>query len=31
MPLIACIKEWAETHMDEVHAARESYDDGAAR
>jgi DNA-binding HxlR family transcriptional regulator len=26
MPLIACIKEWAETHMEQVTAARREYD-----
>jgi DNA-binding HxlR family transcriptional regulator len=26
MPLISCIKEWAETHMDEVTSARVAYD-----
>jgi DNA-binding HxlR family transcriptional regulator len=26
LPLIACIKDWAETHMDEVAAARDVYD-----
>jgi DNA-binding HxlR family transcriptional regulator len=31
MPLIACIKTWAETHMDEVAAAREVYDSVADR
>lgn len=31
MPLIACIKSWAESHMDEVTAARELYDSAAAR
>lgn len=27
MPLISSIKTWAETHMPEVNAARETYDD----
>ena len=31
MPLISCIKGWAETHMDEVAAAREVYDTAAAQ
>ncbi|TWD74814.1 HxlR family transcriptional regulator [Kribbella amoyensis] len=31
MPLIAAIKTWAETHMDEVATSREAYDAVAAR
>jgi hypothetical protein len=31
MPLISCINEWAETHMDDVAVARESYDSVAAQ
>ncbi|MFC6161926.1 winged helix-turn-helix transcriptional regulator [Kribbella sp. NPDC058693] len=30
MPLIASIKTWAETHMPQVNAARETYDDVSA-
>lgn len=26
LPLVAAIKDWAERHMDDVHAAREQYD-----
>ncbi|MFM9615859.1 transcriptional regulator [Streptomyces sp. V2] len=26
--LLTAVKDWAETHMDEVHAARENYDAG---
>jgi DNA-binding HxlR family transcriptional regulator len=31
MPLISCIKEWAELHMDEVSAARDLYDGASAQ
>ncbi|TCO34228.1 HxlR family transcriptional regulator [Kribbella steppae] len=31
MPLIASIKSWAETHMDEVSAARDDYDSDSSR
>jgi DNA-binding HxlR family transcriptional regulator len=31
MPLIRSIKDWAETHMDEVSAARSDYDSAAVR
>jgi DNA-binding HxlR family transcriptional regulator len=31
MPLIASIKDWAETHMDEVSAARCDYDSADSR
>jgi hypothetical protein len=30
LPLVAAIKDWAEQHMDDVHAARERYDASAA-
>src|ERR1700759_5587948 len=26
LPLVAAIKQWSETHIDEIHAARSSYD-----
>jgi DNA-binding HxlR family transcriptional regulator len=26
LPIVASIKDWAETHIDEVHAARSTYD-----
>ena len=26
LPLVAAVKDWAEQHMDDVHAARERYD-----
>jgi hypothetical protein len=29
--LISCIKKWAESHMDEVSAARNVYDTAAAQ
>ncbi|GAA1601305.1 hypothetical protein GCM10009789_64420 [Kribbella sancticallisti] len=31
LPLISCIKDWAETHLDEVSAARTEYDTATAR
>jgi DNA-binding HxlR family transcriptional regulator len=31
LPVVAAIKQWSETHIIEIHAAREAYDEHAAQ